>query len=157
MSPYSIFPFLSGLIQGILRFIIFICRQEKLPFLYGFCLQFCLHFCSLTLCEKCHYSELSWSVFSRTRTKYGEIRNIWYGLPRSFLRSVMLRFCWLQSFPFAKIENYNSCILGESTSSSTCCKLSLCGIPTFFCARQVFIGKIFFTFYFKKCSDLGII
>ena len=29
-----------------------------------------------TLCEKCPYSELFWSAFSRIRTKYGEIRNI---------------------------------------------------------------------------------
>ena len=26
-----------------------------------------------TLCEKCQYSELFWSVFSRIRTEYGEI------------------------------------------------------------------------------------
>ena len=29
-----------------------------------------------TLCEKCPYSELFWSAFSRIRTEYGEIRNI---------------------------------------------------------------------------------
>ena len=29
-----------------------------------------------SLREKCSYSELFWSVFSRIRTKYGEIQNI---------------------------------------------------------------------------------
>ena len=31
---------------------------------------------SLSLCEKCHYSELFWSAFFRIRTEYGEILRI---------------------------------------------------------------------------------
>ena len=34
------------------------------------------HFSNFSLREKCPYLELFWSVFSRIRTKYGEIRNI---------------------------------------------------------------------------------
>ena len=30
----------------------------------------------ISLCEKCPYSELFWSVFSRIRTEYGEMRSI---------------------------------------------------------------------------------
>ena len=36
-------------------------------------------------------------------------------------------------------------------------QLSPCGTPRFFCVRQDFMGKMFFTFYFKRCSDPGII
>ena len=33
------------------------------------------HILTLTLREKCPYSEIFWSVFSRIRTEYGEIRS----------------------------------------------------------------------------------
>ena len=35
-----------------------------------------LDFFSLSLRKKCAYSELLWSVFSRNRTKYGEILSV---------------------------------------------------------------------------------
>ena len=37
------------------------------------------------------------------------------------------------------------------------CRYSPCETPTFFCARKGFMGKMFFTFYSKTCSDTGII
>ena len=66
---------------------------------------------------------------------------------------LMLRFCWLLSCQYAKIVNYYSDIPEVSTSQSVCCQLSLCGTPTFFCARQVFMDKMFFAFYFNIYSD----
>ena len=47
--------------------------------------------------------------------------------------------------------------LEMSTKQSLCCWHFPCETPTFLCARQVFIGKMFLTFYFRTCSDTRII
>ena len=47
--------------------------------------------------------------------------------------------------------------LDRSTRQNICCRHFPCKTPTFFCARQGFIGKTVFTFYFKTCTDTGII
>ena len=47
--------------------------------------------------------------------------------------------------------------LEMSTRCSICCRNPLCETPKLFCARQGFMGKMFFTFYFKTCSDTGMI
>ena len=46
---------------------------------------------------------------------------------------------------------------GGEPKVTICCRHSARGIPTFFCARQGFMGKMFFYFYFKTCSDTEII
>lgn len=130
MSPYSIFPFLSGLIQGILRFIIFICRQEKLPFLYGFCLQFCLHFCSLTLCEKCHYSELPGQYFlalGLNTERYGISLSIHTKCGEMRFRKTQYSYislCFQDKDP-----RYSRNLIDKITSRISCKKLSyICAI-----------------------------
>ena len=70
---------------------------------------------------------------------------------------LILEFCFLQNCQYAKIVNYYSDILEESTRSCICCRHTACGSPTFFCARKKFMGKTFLTFYFETCSDTGII
>ena len=47
--------------------------------------------------------------------------------------------------------------LEMSTRHNICCRNPPCETPKFFCARQGFMGKMFFTFYFKTCSDTGMI
>ena len=70
---------------------------------------------------------------------------------------LILRFCWLQSFQYAKIVNYYSALLEVNTRQRICCRYTPCGTPTFFCARHGFLGKMFFNFYLKTWSDTGII
>ena len=70
---------------------------------------------------------------------------------------LILGFCFLQNCQYAKIVNYYSDILEVSTRSCICCWHSPYRTPTCFCDRQGFMGKMFLTFYFKTCSDAGII
>ena len=65
----------------------------------------------------------------------------------------MLQFFWLRNCQYVKMVSYYSDILEGSTWWSICCQLFPCRTPIFFCTREVFVVKMFFTFYFKTCSN----
>ena len=95
----------------------------------------CYHVPKLSLREKCPYSELFWSVFSRIRTEYGEIRSFFpysvrmranadpnnskYGHLENRVHHNLFCKCRssLRRFSFKKVFLKLSQNLGESTCS----------------------------------------
>ena len=68
---------------------------------------------------------------------------------------LILRFFWLQSSQHG--QNNELLLRHFGGEQRICCRHSPCGTPTFFCAMQGFMGKMSFDFYFKTCSDTGVI
>ena len=65
-------------------------RYVHIPTFWKSCSFICQCF---SLCEKCPYSELFWSAFSRIRTEYGEIRR-----SKQLIQKYPENLRWVRSF-----------------------------------------------------------